>query len=265
MFDESKGKTDNGAEAASCNSTSHDFVLSNFQERSRPVTYQLVLCGCDGLVIASDKRELRESGGLGDFGHGLSANMLSKIRIHNNIAWMFAGGQPSRVAAGYLEQTFQDWHDYSIEGIKQAMMQCGNDAYKHVGLGGKHFLILVEGPTKTILRADISPMTFVESLSNEGPAFGGIAYSLASLLPTRFYSKDMNISELAFLTACTVRMASDIDRLIIDGLDIAAYSDASGKFEFLDSGYYWQRVDEMDQAIRRCLLSHPAVMRIEDA
>lgn len=269
MFDDSKGKTDNGAEAGLSNSTSHDFSLSNFQERSRRMTYQLVLCGCDGLVIASDKRELRESGAPGDFGHGFSTNMLSKIRLRNTppIAWMFAGGEVSRYAAGYLEQTFQDWHDYSIEGIKKAMIECGNSAWKNSARGPNpnSNVLLVEGSTRTILRAAISPQTFVEEIKKEEPVFGGQSHSVASLLPMRFYSKDLNISQLAVLAGCSVRMASDVDHFIIDGLDIAAYSDASGKFEFLDSGYYWQRVDEMDQAIRRCLLSHPAVMRIEDA
>ena len=69
------------------------------------VTYQIGMRGRDGVVLASDRRELLLVGP-GDFGSGPATNFINKIRFDNVslVAWAFAGGEISPIAAGYLEQ-----------------------------------------------------------------------------------------------------------------------------------------------------------------
>ncbi len=221
------------------------------------MTYQIVMCGKEGLVVASDKRELRESGGIDQVGHGFSANMLSKIYINSahSLAWAFAGGEISRIAAAYLDDAFNNASsDLSIEEVKQTIVQCGNSAWKDYARGPQQAVVtLVIGPTRTILRATITPTTVVDELSGTHPVFAGQAHSQASLLPTRFYSRDMTIPELAFLAGCTIRMAHEADPQIIDGLDIAAYRDATKSFELLDPTLYWDRAKEIDAVVMECI------------
>ena len=94
-----------------------------------------------------------------------------------------------------------------------------------------------------------------DGMSGSGthPVFAGQAHSQASLLPTRFYSRDMTIPELAFLAGCTIRMAHEADPQIIDGLDIAAYRDATKSFELLDPTLYWDRAKEIDAVVMECI------------
>jgi hypothetical protein len=87
------------------------------------MTYQLVLCGKDGVVLASDRRELRESGGIEQYGHGFSANMLCKIRIDKTgqYAWMFSGGELGPFAAKYITPPTQ----LLIQGVRISQkLQC---------------------------------------------------------------------------------------------------------------------------------------------
>jgi len=108
------------------------------------------------------------------------------------------------------------------------------------------------------LRAMISADTVVSRLGAD-LVFAGQAHSVASLLPTRFHSRDMTVPEMVFLAGCTIQMAHDADTMVIDGLDIATYLDATGRFELLSRDENMDRASEIDNAIRNCISKHQHV------
>jgi hypothetical protein len=232
--------------------------LEQSGSRLRRVTYQIVLCGIDGSVIASDKHELNESG-VGSTGHGFNVNMLRKLHIDTTgcLAWAFSGGPTSRVAAAYLEGLMNESSDRSIGSVKAAMIEAGNAAWRASATGPQRStILLLDGRSKTALRADVSASTFVEELATDHPIFAGQHFSPANLFPMRYYASEMSVSSLAFMGACAVRMAHDFDPVMVDGLDVAIYRDSRSIFEFADSRQLtrlWNAPDLLDESVRNCI------------
>jgi 20S proteasome alpha/beta subunit len=224
------------------------------ETKVRPVTYQLILCGVDGVVLASDRRELR-SAGPGDEGEGMAINMVKKIRIDPTgcFAWAFAGGEISHVASGYFERSLEDGKPLpSTEDVRRRIIECCDRAWQDAARGPNpgSTIILAHGPTRTILRAKLGSYTTVEEMQ-EGRCFAGQTYSVATFFPRRFYSGEMSVSVLLRLASYTVRAAHHIDPLCVDGLDVATYRDSTGKFEFENAALCLERADRLDDDIQR--------------
>lgn len=218
------------------------------------MTYQVTMCGVDGMVMASDQREYLapESPAQGE---GVVTNSVRKITIDptGRSAWAFAGGRPSLLAAGCLEREFENGvADAELERI---LKTCGDQGWE-AGAIGAHIstIVLADGKSKNMLRATLAHRsTRVEQMAG-GRCFTGQNFSKASFFPMRFYSPQMSVTQLARLAAFTVLMAGEMDSLCVGGLDIAIYRDSVGKFEFADSRDYSQQAPKLESDIRSLFL-----------
>jgi hypothetical protein len=215
--------------------------------------------GRDGVVLASDRRELL-SAGPGDCGFGPATNFINKIRFDNVslVAWAFAGGEISPIAAGYLEQELQGVTPTLAE-LKAMMTRCGDAAWQAAARGpnSNSTLLLVHGPAKKFIRAKLSPRTIVEELE-DGMCQCGQTYNVASFFPQHFYSPDMTVQELLRLAAYAVKTAGTIDPLCVAGVDVLVYGDADRSFRFVDQIFIEEESQRIDRAILASFLNTPA-------
>jgi hypothetical protein len=72
-------------------------ISKNGIDEERPVTYQITMCGRDGIVMASDRREVLRA----QDASVPTINETSKIRISpdGNYAWAYSGGRVSPIFA----------------------------------------------------------------------------------------------------------------------------------------------------------------------
>jgi hypothetical protein len=214
------------------------------------LTYQVGFRATDGLVIASDQRELLEIGP-GDEGTGSKTNMVRKIQIDHKgrFAWCYAGGEIGPYAVANVGHALNTGDSTTDSEIKLMLEDCGNRSWDHArGPNSGSTLLLLDGQAKTIWRAKLSRMTIVEQLEG-GVYFAGQYYSNSSFFPRHFYATDMTVSELSMMAAYAVKMAHVMDPLCVAGLDIAAYLDVTGKFEFLDGDAYGKEANILDGEI----------------
>lgn len=220
------------------------------EEEERLMTYQVTLCGSDGVVVASDRCEVWEE-------HGSIARTVNKVRKlfidpSRQVAWTFSGGFLSGITAQLLAKNFPA--NVSESSVKDAIASCGNQActYFRIQRSQTDILVAVIAPLRKILRARISPDTVLENIES-GKCVSGQTDSLVNFFPDHFYSQKMPVKELATLAAYAVRMAHDLDPKYVDGLDIAVYRDADGEFDFVDPSLYWEHALLVDEELRECL------------
>jgi hypothetical protein len=200
--------------------------------------------------MASDQRELLapESS---EQGEGTVTNMVPKITIDptGRFAWAFAGGEPSFIAASYLEREFEK--GVVTVDLERTLRDCGDRGWD-AGASGPHksTIIFADGKNKKILRATLGHRCTRVLPMLDGKCFAGQSYSKASFFPMRFYSVEMSVTQLARLAAFAVVMAGDMDPLCVAGLDMAIYHDSVGRFEFVDSSDYSLQVMKLDGDIR---------------
>jgi 20S proteasome alpha/beta subunit len=210
------------------------------------VTYQVTLLGRDGVVLASDRREVFE----GTEGTGQAFNMIRKITLDpsGRYAWQFSGGEVGRVASSYLRQRFEE--GLPDDQVEDAIRNVGPLAWGDVARGPQFsFLVLAHGPSRKILRSQVLPGPDVREIM-EPKCITGQTNSLASFIIERFFAPSMSVEELAALATYAVRQASELNPMQIDGLDVAIYRDSTGRFELSDSDAYWRRASEIDSAVR---------------
>ncbi|MGD0581268.1 MAG: hypothetical protein ABSC08_20420 [Bryobacteraceae bacterium] len=227
------------------------------------MTYQLALYGCDGIVLASDQRELTTAGDPTIHGHGINQNNISKIRVHSShkLAWMFDGGSLGRIASASLGNLLENEEDLSHGAIKRALKQAANDSFvkfPHL-VRNDAYITLATGIDSTIFRAKIMPSAFFEITepNHTSPIIAGQTYNLAGFIPVRYYSSKMSVDQLCSMAAYTISAAHDIDTLAIDGLDIAIYKISTGKFELINLEQPVKLATEIDSGIRHLLFSAP--------
>jgi hypothetical protein len=221
------------------------------------MTYQIVMHGRDGLVMASDDREalFPEST---DYGEGNVTNALNKIRLDSTgrFAWAFAGSTPSLLASRYLEQRFEAAID--DKNLERILRDCGDLGWENGASGpGTSTIVLADGREKNIFRAVLASRSTVVSKIKDGRCFAGQTYSKASFFPIRFYSQEMSVSELAVLASYTLLMAAKFDPVLIGGLDVAIYRDSVGRFEFADVSLFQDRVSQLDNQIEMLFRGRP--------
>jgi hypothetical protein len=218
----------------------------------RPVTYQLILRGCDGIVIASDKRELQS---------GIPIR-VRKIRIDKTggFAWCFSGPIMVATFSRHAVRAFEKVGPLSDREAADLLASCAEPALadsranEMPGGSGDAMIVLACGASKRIFRAILRPITEVEPIDGDYIVAGQKA-NLASFFPVHFFSPEMTVDKLASLAAYSIRMASSCDPLYVDGLDIAVYRDSVGRFEFTDGEYYWNEAEKLDRTIENTLMS----------
>jgi hypothetical protein len=223
--------------------------------RGKRMTYQIIMQGHDGMVIASDQRELKIPGP--DEGQGAVNNMVTKILTDptGQFAWCFAGAKPSLLAASFLQREFEN----GTQGrdISRVLRDCGDRGWDAGASGpSDSSVVLVDGRTKSILRATLAYQSTIVLPVNEGLCFSGQHYSKASFVPSRFYSKTMSVEQLTRLAAYAILVAGEIDPLLIGGLDIAVYRDSNGRFEFLSSDSCTAEMKRLDAEILSVFKRH---------
>jgi 20S proteasome alpha/beta subunit len=214
------------------------------------VTYQITMRGHDGIVMASDQRELLAPESPEE-GEGTVTNMVPKITIDptRRFAWAFAGGEPSFIAAGYLEREFEN--GVADADLERTLRDCGDRGWD-AGASGPHksTVVFADGKNKKILRATLGHKCTRVLPMLDGKCFAGQSYSKASFFPMRFYSPEMSVAQLARLAAFAVVMAGEMDPLCVAGLDVAIYRDSANQFEFVDSRDYRQQAMKLEGDIR---------------
>lgn len=207
------------------------------------MTYQLILCARDGCVLASDQREyMTPDLNAGETGEGAKVNLVRKIRIDptGRYAWAFSGGPSSIAASGLLERKLATT-DQDRE-IEQLLRESGDQAWANTATGPDTTskIILANGRTNTLIRANISPMTTLDYLQG-GSCVAGQTFSKASIYPQLFHSVEMSVDAVALMAVYAVWLANKLDPLLVAGLDVAVYRQQSGRFEFDDAEQYWQK------------------------
>lgn len=226
----------------------------NELSQGRRMTYQIIAQGHDGIVIASDQSELKVP--RAGEGEGAVNNMLTKILIDpsGRFAWCFAGAKPSLLAASYLERELER----GLEGrdLKRVLRDCGDDGWANGAAGpSESTVVLVDGQTKTLLRATLAHKATMVSEMADGLCFAGQHFSKASFIPYRFYSKTMSVEQLAIMSTYSVLVAGKIDPLLIGGLDVVIYRDSVGRFEFANRESYTEQAKQIDSKMRELFLS----------
>ncbi|MGB8061322.1 MAG: hypothetical protein WCF26_05465 [Candidatus Sulfotelmatobacter sp.] len=236
------------------------------ETEERTVTYQITARLADGMVIASDQAERHVSA---DLNYGVP-NLVAKIRIDpsGQYAWAYSGGLVAPMFSAELFQNMSTLHStgnpISRVDVEKAMTDCFDPIWtrwQELEAAGptKCVLVMACGPTKEILRWNLNRPHEVQLVGS--PCFSGQEFTLSAFLPKYLYSPQLTVSEFALLAAHSIQSGHDLDSALIDGLDIAVYRDATGRFEFLDSAYYWQEAIVFTSKLKQ-LLTHrsPAVI-----
>jgi hypothetical protein len=226
------------------------------------MTYQLTMCGCDGIVMASDRRELRR-----DNAEQYVASSVTKICTAGTFAWAYSGGELGPVFSRHLHQKLKQRLEELAklgsavvpdEDALEDLKSCGAPAcneWRHSasGPGGESTIVIASGKTGRIHEATIS-LEIQPSEKTQGWHVSGQKANLAVFVPTRFYSRTMCADELATLAAYSIRAAHDIDSRCIGGLDIAIFRNNENDFRLLpDPELYANRAAKLDEAVRKSL------------
>ena len=222
----------------------------------RPVTYQLTMRACDGMVIASDRRERLVSDT--NYPYLGVPNHVCKVRLDltGKYPWVFSGESLAPVLSRHLTRALSVNNAMSDAEVVEALERCHSPAYEewHGNSSGRSdaCIVLACGESKKIFRFRMLIDGEVEE-QREGMVVSGQTFNLAAFLPIRYYSSKMTADELACLAAYSIRWAHDLDSAFVDGLDIAMYHDSTRKFEMMDSQLYWSKAEEIDAEMRRVL------------
>ena len=215
----------------------------------RRMTYQVTLCGSDGVVVASDRCEAwqEETG-------GISRNRVNKLLLdkRSQIAWTFSGGHFSGITARYLRDALEQSPTNDEAAILEMLKESGNKAFRNFASPPKarvtDIVVLVFGNSQRIVRAHPSTETLLEDL--EDKCVSGETDSLVNYFPEHFYSRNMCVRELASLAGYAVRMAHELDPKYVYGLDLAIYQNSTGSFQFADRDTCWHGAAKLDDALR---------------
>jgi hypothetical protein len=230
-------------------------------ERDRRVTYQLAMCGMDGIVVASDLCERLVSAS-GEYG---VPQLVKKIRINETgqFAWMHSGGQISAIQARLFARALSEINEEIAEDeVLRKLQNCAMPAIEQwrttvaKGAEGYNRIILVCGKSKRIYREMCSGVEEpVEVLG--GFCVSGQEFNSAVFLPRRLYNSELKVDVLLRLAAYSVPCAHDIHTGDVDGLQIAVCRD-NGQFQFIPPEPYWDYTPVLDSQILAFLSDSPS-------
>jgi hypothetical protein len=237
-------------QAAICEAKQEKSIVN---ERDRRVTYQLAMCGRDGIVVASDLCERLVSAS-GDYG---VPQLVNKIRVNNTgqFAWMHSGGQISAIQARLFAHALSEVNEeISEDEALRKLQNCAMPAIEQwrttvaKGAEGYNRIILACGKSRRIYRETCSgveePMEVLGGFCVSGQEFNAAVF-----LPRRLYNCKLNVDVLIRLAAYSVRCAHDIHSGDVDGLQIAVYRDSSKRFEMEATDALWKYADILDRHI----------------
>jgi hypothetical protein len=98
------------------------------EEEERLMTYQVTMCGNDGVVVASDRCEVWTDQ---DGRKIKTTNKVKKLFIDSmgEVAWTFSGGYLSSVTAHYLKNAIEkQGAGKNEEDVKKAIQDCAERA-----------------------------------------------------------------------------------------------------------------------------------------
>ena len=245
-------------------------VLGSYPEGLRRVTYQLTMCGCDGMLVASDRREIS----MYQTATVATTNDVVKVRISpdGKFAWAYSGNEIAPIYAKRVMKAFENTGAVSDEDVKKILVDAGLPAIQewHESASGSlppmdAVIVTASGATKKIFRSVAKPTTVPGEIMG-GLCITGQTANWAAFLPKRFYLQSMSIDELFWLAASSIRMAHDFDSLGVDRLDVAIYRDSSGHFELINGDSYWDEAGKLsqkfDNSIRQTLREHASANRV---
>ena len=222
------------------------------------MTYQIGFRCADGVVLASDRRELLTSPS-SDQGSGPATHSLRKIQIASSgrFAWAYAGSKIAPVAARYIQKTFSERIVETDQQIDDLLIESGDASWIAAdGPQGQSTILLVDAINRTIKRAKLFPngCTVVDTIL-EGYCLAGFSWSVASLLPQVWYSEGMSVDRTIRLAACALTLAERIDPLCVAGADIVAFRNSTQAFEFVPDDQIAREGLELDRNIRDLIQS----------
>jgi 20S proteasome alpha/beta subunit len=201
-------------------------------DRRKPVkrnmTYQVIFCGVDGVVIASDRLESEHQ----KDGTVAPGNQRTKISLAGEFAWAFSGGDLARIFSTHLERALKDKADIEDHTLLDIVECCRRPAFSDWhdtasgASGPANKIILVRGSNQHIFQID--PLPGRDTQNREGRVVAGQMTNFASFLFHRLHSTTMSVKALVNLAAYSVRAANLFDSSCIDGLDVATYEGAEG-------------------------------------
>jgi 20S proteasome alpha/beta subunit len=234
--------------------------FSVISERRKPakraMTYQVILCGKDGVVIASDKCEVSYKDGT-----PVKGNPVNKIKTLGRFAWAAYGGDWAQEFSLTLKTLIEVNPEISDKELPDVFAKCRHhtrENYKPDGPRIDGRVIFVSGPTRKIFC--IHPLLHGntdDSCTEDGRCIGGQISNTASFLYHRLHSTQMSVDALVRLAAYSVRAAHEFDSLMIDRLDVAVYRDNAkpAKFQFIETDAHWNYVCDIENSIREKLLT----------
>ena len=226
--------------------------------KGRRVTYQVAFRGKDGIVLASDRKELREKGP-GDEGTGPTTHLIKKLSIDpsGRFAWAYAGGETSPVAAKFIGLQLKSMTDFTDKSIDQMLEASGTESWIAARGPNQSTILFIDGATKKIRRVKLYPDNkTVIDIIEDGRCVNGQTYNLASFWSQAGYSKRLGLNRLVPLSAYMLFIANKMSPECIEGADIAVFRYAVRKFEFLSSGAIRKAASEMDKDIRKLISGH---------
>lgn len=230
------------------------------RERDRRVTYQLAMCGTDGIVVASDLCERLVSAS-GEYG---VPQLVNKIRVNNTgqFAWMHSGGQISAIQARLFAHALSEINgeiteDEALRKLQNCAMPAIEKWRTTVANGPERYnrIILACGKSRRIYREMCSGTEEAMEVLG-GFCVSGQEFNAAVFLPKRLYNSKLKVDVLIRLAAYSVRCAHDIHSGDIDGLQIAVCRD-NGQFQFIPPEPYWDYTPVLDSQILAFLSDSP--------
>jgi hypothetical protein len=194
----------------------------------RPMTYQVIFCGIDGVVVASDRSE----GQPHPDGSIAIGNEITKLRIRDEFAWMFSGGDWAKIFADHLDEHLdknkEDAPNMNDAQLRNLFETCQRSVVEQWGTrlspDRTSKVLFVRGSDRTLFSINPVPHTLPDRLV-VGRAIAGDITNAASFLFRRIHSSEMSVKALQSLAAYSVQVAHFFNSAGISGLDMATYID----------------------------------------
>ncbi len=234
------------------------------KSQKRPMTYQVIFCGVDGVVIASDRLEgvYRPDSTIA------RGNDVKKIRISGDFAWAASGGEMAKIFSLHLAKTLPSKNEISdadileiIENLRKPTLEDWKNTAAQ-GSDATSRVILVRGSNQSIFR--INPLLHMDTdveQTRKGRCIAGQIYNTAAFLFHRLHHTEMTVTSLATLAAYSIRRANCFDSSCIDGLDIAIYRKEEKKFHFIETDAPWNHAPKLEDALRACIAENALPIR----
>jgi hypothetical protein len=129
------------------------------------MTYQVVFCGSDGAVIASDRLE----GQFRPDGTIARGNDITKLKVSGEFAWAFSGGVLATMFAEHLSEIAKDMRNLVDEQLVELFDEHRLSVFTQWGQSGPDStsrVLFVRGTNRSVFKINPVPHTAIERLGN---------------------------------------------------------------------------------------------------